>query len=36
MIEKINRKTAEYTRIATIKRFGSMPPLARKTKTDDN
>ena len=36
MIEKIDRKTAENTRIATIKRFTPLPPLARKTKTDDN
>lgn len=35
-IEKINRKTAENTRLATVKRFKSLPEWARKTKTDDN
>ena len=35
-IEKIDRKTAENTKLATIKRFKPLPKWARKTKTDDN
>ena len=35
-IEKIDRKTAENTKLATIKRFKSLPLSARKTNTADN
>ena len=36
MITKIPRKTAKFTRIATCKRFKSLPPSAKKTNTADN
>jgi len=36
MITKISRKTARHTRIASVRRFKSLPLWARKTNTADN